>query len=652
MYSNLILKIIYILLITTFIVISCKGDKQTEETVTTDKKNPNCNIFAMGDCLTPFPGNSFLKNGEITIEEGIMPNTKTDVKFPREALSIFDGFSPLSQIIVYFSSNISKETLPGINRETYSLEISSPVQLINTTTKEKIPILAETDYRSNPDKVLIIRPLKRLSPATTYLVILKRNITNGQSPENFIFLRDNIPTENNKVEVLKNQYENYFTLAQQKGISRKDIFLMWDFTTGSDENIIKKNLWKIKRYIYSINMNEISYKIKDITYNPDSSDGGYIAKYIKGEFRIPLFLSTGMNLIKRDSDNSILTKDVPFSDANFYVNIPNCITEGTNNIPVILVGHGFASSAGATLRKTYFRKLSDSMCSIEIAVKWYGSSWLELIGLYTALLDQDTYPIYALIYTVNKLIQAHSNFLLLSRVVKTKQFYDTIGIDFNKIDTNSIYYFGYSNGGIQGGTFAALTNDVNRFVLNVTGGVWSLIFQRYHNWDDFELPIKSKFDDPVVTTELLFISQLFFDFIDPATYAPYIFNNGEFIDTGKKQILLQESYGDPSVTNISTRILARTMGLKGLIKLKEQVYGIKSYSAPLTSAYTQWNSMPDILPPETNSPLTEEQHTQVNYDLSAHSAIKWIKNLKKQVETFYKTGEIHQYCSDSLCNPE
>ncbi len=645
-------KILFLLFFSLqFLVFACKksDDKSAEINVT--EENPNCNVFASGDCFSPFPSNFYLKNGRVSIDPSVLPATRDGVEFPREAFYIFDGFSPLSQIIYKFSSPIRRDLLPGLNEEEYSMDSRSPVQLIDPESRSRVPILAETDYRSDPEKVLIIRPLIRLRPGRTYLVVLKKDLTDGDPPEKFRILRDGMVTDDEYLNSLKERFEGYFTTVEEMGVSREDIFLMWDFTTGSDENIIKKNLCKIKNYIYNFSPDRVEYEVKDVSLYPD--DDGYIYKYIKGEFSVPLFLDSGLNVLKRDTDGSVKTTNVPISDANFYVNIPTCITEGTTNIPVVVIGHGFASSAGATLRKTYFRRFAYEFCSIQVAVKWYGASWVELIGLFSTIFDRDVYPIYAFIYTVNKLMQAHANFLLLSRLLKKKEFYDAIGIDFDKVDTSSVFYFGYSNGGIQGGTFAALTDDIKRFVLNVTGGVWSLIFQRYHNWEDFERPLRGKFDDPVVVTELLFLSQMFFDFIDPVTFAPYLLKDPGYLGIAQdKQILLQESYGDPSVTNISTRILARTMRLKGLRKFVEQVYGLSEYPEPLSSAYTQWNSKPDILPPVENTPLTVEQHTEVNEDLSAHSAIKWINNLKRQVYEFYDTGLIRQFCSDDLCDPE
>ena len=77
-------------------------------------------------------------------------------------------------------------------------------------------------------------------------------------------------------------------------------------------------------------------------------------------------------------------------------------------------------------------------------------------------------------------------------------------------------------------------------------------------------------------------------------------------------MLIQESEGDAQLTNLSTRLLARTLGVGGF-DLTQPVYGIPVQTPPLSAAYTQWNSHPMPLPPATDTSLRKDNgaHTAV-----------------------------------------
>src|SRR5262249_16746950 len=152
-----------------------------------------------------------------------------------------------------------------------------------------------------------------------------------------------------------------------------------------------------------------------------------------------------------------------------------------------------------------------------------------------------------------------------------------------------------SLGGIEGGTLMALSPDILRGVLHVAGGNFSLLltrsgdFLRLKKLLDITYPVQR---DQVV---LLAITQSYWDWSDPITFAPYsvmaplVGPDGNPLPA--KHILLQEGIHDVQVANVATRVVVQTMGLPLLAEPVQSVDGIPVMPGPLDAAYVQWDIM-------------------------------------------------------------
>jgi hypothetical protein len=69
------------------------------------------------------------------------------------------------------------------------------------------------------------------------------------------------------------------------------------------------------------------------------------------------------------------------------------------------------------------------------------------------------------------------------------------------------------------------------------------------------------------------------------------------------------SMGDCLVTNISTEMVARTMGIDLLSPTVKMPWGMSPAAAPLTSAINVFNDHPTPLPPDTNVPPGQDNGT-------------------------------------------
>jgi hypothetical protein len=248
--------------------------------------------------------------------------------------------------------------------------------------------------------------------------------------------------------------------------------------------------------------------------------------------------------------------------------------------------------------------------------------------------------------------QAHVNAQAMTHTFLTKMLSDpAMAVNGTPVsDGKEVYYLGVSLGGIEGGTFMGLSPDVTRGVLNVPGCEWSLLIFRSVVFDVLKPILQTALSDPLDEQIAIAATQGDWDYTDPVTWAPHLTGLREApvtapASTGmtllpKKQVLVQESEGDALVSNLTTRVLARTIGLSGF-DLTTPVYGVPVAAPPLASAYTQWNSHPMPLPPTTDSSLAA--------DNGAHEAVYGDMTAEAQMESFLRMGMAESVCGGP-CN--
>jgi hypothetical protein len=240
-----------------------------------------------------------------------------------------------------------------------------------------------------------------------------------------------------------------------------------------------------------------------------------------------------------------------------------------------------------------------------------------------------------------RLLQAHVNAQTLVRLFLTQMKYDPmLQVNGHAVtDGSQVYYYGISDGGIQGGTFMALSQDVVRGALNVPGCEWNLMMLRSHDFQGLKTFLDSVYPDFLDQQVIIAALQSYWDYSDPVSFAPHIIND-PFPSTPAKRIVVQESINDAEVPNLATRVLVRALGIKGM-DLEQPVYGVDVASAPLDSAYTQWDVHPTPVPPDVDIPPPD--------DNQAHGAIRMLPLLVKQLQLFFTpTGQVQQTC-DNTC---
>ena len=602
---------------------------------------PGCNPLVGDDCLTPYPS-SFYEIDDATSATGVrlhlgdttLPIAANGMTLKPDRLNAKDGFSPATPFIVYFKAGVDPTQLPTVDQLALSTSPTSPVQVIDFATGARVPVMAELDANAAPGdrQGLLIHPMTRLKSSTRYIVALV-NLRDASGkplvPAPFKALRDRAPLSKS-LTPLQSRFEDIFKALQSAGVERSQLSLAWDVTTGSDQEATSHLTQMVDDSIAMLDGNQLNYTITKVVDTPNDP---HLLREIQATIQVPWYLADMSEHSMMNFDSSGKPKSIGLADVPILIHIPQCAVNAAAPLPVVTFGHGLFMNAQQFLDAPELEAASDELCAVGMATDWIGLSATDL-PVIAQFLASDLNNVYIV---TDRLQQAHVNAQIMTRMMLT-QFKNDPAMALNGkpvTDGSQVYYYGISNGGIQGGTFMALSKDIVRGVLNVPGCEWSLLIYRSTDFNQLKPLLNSSYPDPLDAQVIILASQSEWDYTDPATFAPHLLQS-PLAGRVTKRILVQESIGDAQVTNIATRVLVRTIGLPGL-DLETPIFGVTQLSAPLDSAYTQWDSHPNPLPPTTNTALTS--------DNGAHDSVYRQPDALAQVKAFLTpTGQVQQTC--------
>src|SRR5437764_1803373 len=318
----------------------------------------HCDPIDPHACLLPFPNDYF------TVAD---PTTATGKRLNLNALSMprnvvgkpidptewnrNDGFSP-GQLVVTLIPGLdpAHTALPPITRPQASLDAGSAVVAIDATTGERHPVWAELDhsdtgkfgggnaegvqlpgtsplYDPANTRALLIRPAVNWTEGHRYIIVVQnaRDATGQRIPSSDVFAayRDNKPTPLGLFETRRAQMESVFAgIASSKGpkIARSDVYLTWDFTVASGQNLSERMLSMRDDAFSSLGGGVPSFKITSVTDHP--ADG--VLRRVQGTVDVPRYVSTdrpGSFMVYQPGTNIPMRQPTPQS-ATFTCNIP------------------------------------------------------------------------------------------------------------------------------------------------------------------------------------------------------------------------------------------------------------------------------------------------------------------------------------------
>lgn len=644
-----------------------------------------CENVSPMECLLPWPSSRYLAEDSTTatgfrieVPVAAVPRNHRGVAADPSILARFDGFSAATSMITAFA-DVDPSNLADERHIDDSVADGSPTVLIDAETGERVPHFAEIDtweYIDPARRPLYIRPATRLTQRRRYLVAIRDlRHTDGSAIEPsayFRALRDGTPLpEAADLESRRAHFEDVFTRLESAGVARGSLLEAWDFVTGSDDIAWHDTIAIRDEGIRRMAADTSGDPRCTVTTTRDAPREG-IWREVEGTVRMPLFLE-GENAT--DPDEALLHRAADgepefngWTEVPFLLRIPESVrarvAAGGEPARLFDYGHGlFGDRFGdsGTVSRT---AAANEMVSVQI--DWWGWASDDLPRIALTLQDFSDFDAFA-----ERSQQGIVNHVFLHRAFASGGCADLaelqIPLDAGggtapAIDTDEIYYYGNSQGGIFGGSVAGIALDVDHLVLGVGGMIYSIMIPRSSNWVTYNGVMAIGYRDPLQRALLMVLAQSLFDLAEPSTYLPHALRDPlpcatDVCPSGEtpiKRILSQIGRDDAQVPNIAADIAARSMGLGELPGT--------GFASP--SPYTPWN----ITPLTAAIGETLGESALVIYDIpgvpelplgtrnpggdnAAHGSVRETAAAVEQIDHFMRPdGVVVQTC-DGVCDP-
>jgi len=581
-------------------------------------------VGLVGDhALNPFPvGVLHMEGGRVALRAQDF-ELLTDTPLAVERVAWRQGFS-VAQTSVLSLPSFDDSQFPSWRQSTAG---QGSVRLADLTDATWLPTLAELDAHPDADPTLLVRPLAALPVGHDIAVV----VTTDAAPrvERFDALLSGSPPAD-----LADQAQHFQELVGSiaaLGLDPADIAIAWDFPVG-DGTAPLRSIWSQTALPTQHSFDSVRELDGGDTVVPSAW------RVAQGSFLATDYLVDDRGL-QLGTDGSV--SSTGSIDAELYVHIPESVADApAGSVPILLMGHGIFSEPADYLDDpedpSHVVQLADEGGFIVVATTWRGLALPDRLGAVEAAGD------FARIYEVtDRLVQGQGNVAELIRLMKEGDLFDDpvfLGRQGQPLaDPARVRYYGISLGAIEGAVMLANDPPLDAAVLHVGGSSWSTMLERSSNWTAFEIFLEATIPEPITRQRLYAVSQLWWDAADPIAYTD---------DLSQRSFLLQESIGDEQVPNLTTRMLARSIGLPQLQPMVEPVWGLDPVNNPLppgSRAYVQYD--PQVgLPPDTNRPAPVT---------GAHGMPRTWDNANAQTLDYLSVGsegQVVHYCGTEPCS--
>jgi hypothetical protein len=593
-----------------------------------------CNPLGGQGCLLPWPSMTYTKVDPTTATgyrldlppDGMPVNMAQIGVDPAPLNARWDGFSPTGPIIAMFPSGVSAQGLPSFKTPDDSLAATSPIVLLDLDRGERAPFFAEVDQnpRAVADRALIIRPLMRLHEQTHYAVAIRTAVKAADgsalaSPPGFVALRDGAAFTHPRFAPLQARAADLFAKLATAGVAKADLVLAWDFVTASDE-ALRADLTAMRAQA----LPAIGARGANLTFTTvEKPNTAQSYKRYTGTFQSPSFLTDGAyegQVIQRDAAGVPAMHGL--RDATFAAIIPRCVETQPLPRPTIIFGHGLFGSSAGYLDDSFVQSLAEDHCLIILAGDFIGLTMADLGTAANSVTDLNRGGT-----VTEKLGQSIVDFMALASIARGPM---AAAPQFQRngmpvIDPDNVFYVGGSLGGIMGNVIMAYDPNLTRGVLAVPGGAWSLLIERSNAWGLLKSVVQGSYPDPQVYPLNVALFGMAFEPYDPITTAAHVIKDPLFGNPVKK-ILMWYSIGDCLVSNITTELVAREMGIGMIGPSVKAPWGLTPTSGEHDNGIVVFDDHPTPLPPETNEPPEKDNGT--------HSGINRKAAALRMVESF------------------
>lgn len=632
---------------------------------------PECENLEPTHCAMPYPSSHFLRADPTTetgfrvaVPDSVFPlNNRRDPHAASDPWNRFDGFSPLTSLVVGFRGEIDPANLPSFERIGESLATNSPTVLLDAETGERVPHFSEIDEWVNRDPgftTFYIRPAIRLEENRRYVAAIRGlSLVGGEAveaSEYFAALRDGTPSELEGLEDRREALEDVFTVLGAAGVARDDLILAWDFHTASGPSLrgdmLAMRADGFARYdartdgVGTCTVEAVQENVND-----------RIWRRIRGTFTVPLYMTTPYEgaVANRDGDGNIAYNGT--AEAPFEVVIPPSVRDrvlaGEGPGRMLMYGHGLLGRADQVSSSGTTYALQRS------AMVGFGTDYWGLSSDDTAQIISQVVTNFGNVAQLGeRLMQGTLNSLILqktfidgpcSRIAELFIEAEEEGEEPLPLhDVSETYYYGISQGGIMGGTVAALSDKIDAYVLQVGAINYSLMLRRSRNFTPYEAAFKIYYDRKLDRDWYVVTMQSMWDLAEPGTYAPSLLGRQpiEGIDPSNRRILYQVARYDTQVPTIAADIAARTIGLPFFPSSVYEPWGVGEYmeraDGPQSSGYF-------IYQLEGVEPIYEGSVAPPR-DNVAHDDLRFTEPMLEQLERFCRPdGMAEDTCPDGSC---
>lgn len=617
-----------------------------------------CDPIVPAACLVPFPNDWYTVRDRATdtgrrvaLKPGAMPRNLLGKGIDPTELNRNDGFSPASPILV---------RVPGIDPAATglapstdigrSLRADAPVAVIDARTGARQPYWAELDAQDPQRRTLLVHPAERLDEGRRYLVALRgaRAATGAAIPATPAFTalsRPNPPADPR----LKPRWKALRTTLndlRRFGVGPSGLNLAWDFTTSSTRSLTGRAL-----AMRDASFRRLGAKAPKVivTSVKDDPEDARIGRRVKGLIEVPSFLNpTGTALTYAKPKPG--PYDPPVAPAwrtyhaPFQCNIPRTALDGRTPARPLLYGHGLFGDY-TVIDSDASTSLAAEHGFMLCATNWMGISGPDMpyLALLADLSNFRTIP--------DRMQQSYLNTLFLGRwmihpkgAAAQKAFHNVMA------PKAKLAYSGVSHGGIQGAALTALAQDFTTSVLSVPGMSFSTLLNRSSAFQSVQKIIDIPYPDKADQQLGFALLQSLWDRGEASGYVGHLTAN-PLPRTPAHRVLLHEAFGDDAVSNVTTEMEARTLGIPaklpalrpGRSKDVAPFWGIRAIpSFPYTgSALVMWDSGSPA-PPPGNVPPTP--------DPSPHDSTTRSPLARTQTAHYLKTGgQLLDVCQGAPC---
>ena len=603
-------------------------------------------------CLLPWPNDAFTVPDATTatgrrldIHPDSTPLNASGVNLDVTDQNRADGFSPGSAILTLVPDLDVERTGIALSTDIgASLEADAPIVLLDTTSGERLAYWAELDAAApESQQLLTIHPAASL-PEGHRIVVGLRNLKNsdGEVLERTTAFQAALDNEPEPLERARAFRELIEPLVDD-GVEADSLYLAWDFTVASADSLSGR-LLHMREQAYE----ELGDGAPAFTVESSTESGG--VRVVTGTFQVPNFLTgdgSASNSFELDADDMpVRSSDTPDYTAAFHCVVPIAPAEPA---PGIVYGHGLLGSRFEVEALSFAAQIG---LAVPCATDEIGMSTDDIGNLANILADLSNFNQQA-----DRMQQGLLNQQFLGRLLNHPQGFASAP-EFQSADGSPVVaagatqFVGNSQGGILGGAASAISTEWSRVVLGVPGINYSLLLPRSSDWPQFQAIFDAAYTDPVDRVLALQLIQLLWDRGENNGYAQHL-TTDPYPGIEPKQVLLVQAFGDHQVANVSTEVLARTIGAavhspalgNGRSNDVEPLWGIAPLdpAGPSSSILVVWD-FGTPAPPTVNLPPFSP-----DYGEDPHGAGSDEPLVLQQALTFLLSGTFTDVCNATPC---